>query len=365
MSSAESNPLTVIAKAAPQLAAVDAARVAREHWGLEASCTELVSERDQNFRLQTADGRRYVLKIANSAEDPVVTDFQVRALLHIERYLAIRAAPISAPQIVRDLAHQTQVMLQIDGVQHVARIVSYLEGVPLADICINGTLCRNLGVFLAHLGLALEDFAHPGSKHALLWDMQQALNLRELLSDIADKEVRGRVAQSLDDFEHLALPRLPSLRAQVIHNDFNPENVLIEAGNATAVAGIIDFGDMLHAPLIVDVAVAASYLRVLDGNPLAQIAEFLAGYHAVNRLAAAEIDILFELIQARLCTTIAILCWRASTKGANDPYLQNAAAVESSADEFLRRLMEIPPENARRIFREVCASVDTGARGNH
>ena len=135
-------------------------------------------------------------------------------------------------------------------------------------------------------------------------------------------------------------------------------SVLIEAQDPTAVAGVIDFGDMLQSPLVVDIAVAASYLRVLEGDPLTHIAAFLAGYHAVRPLQTAEIEVLFELIKARLCATIAILCWRASVKGEDDPYLQNAASTESSAENFLGRLMHIPARDARRVFRQVCASVD-------
>jgi Ser/Thr protein kinase RdoA (MazF antagonist) len=53
------------------------------------------------------------------------------------------------------------------------------------------------------------------------------------------------------------------LRAQVIHSDANPENVLV-AGKRL---GFIDFGDAIKAPLVFDVAIAASYMRVFDGDP--------------------------------------------------------------------------------------------------
>jgi Ser/Thr protein kinase RdoA (MazF antagonist) len=188
--------------------------------------------------------------------------------------------------------------------------------------------------------------------------MKSALRLRELLSHISDKSLRNTITDCLDEFERNVLPALPSLRAQVIHNDFNPENVLVEREDSNKPAGVIDFGDMLKSPLIFDLGVAASYLRVYEGNPLSRVAEFVAGYHSVTPLEQAEIDILPILIRVRLCTTITILKWRESLRGADDAYLRNAVSAESSAEVFLGRLLELPRENTRNTLRQVCASVD-------
>ena len=100
---------------------------------------------------------------------------------------------------------------------------------------------------------------------------------------------------------------LPNLRAQVIHSDLNPDNMLVDPNDRDQVAGVIDFGDMLHAPLIADPAIGCSYLKVTDGNPLTLMSEFIAGYQGVMPLEQAEIGILFELIQARLAASISIL----------------------------------------------------------
>jgi len=49
----------------PSFSLVQAANAARELYGVDASCSVLPSERDQNFALRSANGTRYVLKIAN------------------------------------------------------------------------------------------------------------------------------------------------------------------------------------------------------------------------------------------------------------------------------------------------------------
>ena len=47
-------------------------------------------------------------------------------------------------------------------------------------------------------------------------------------------------------------------------------------------SGVIEFGDMLYAPLIADVSIGCSYHRTFDGHPLALMSEFVAGYNAVT-----------------------------------------------------------------------------------
>ena len=122
-------------------------------------------------------------------------------------------------------------------------------------------------------------------------------------------------------------------------------------------AGVIDFGDMLEAPLIVDVAIGASYLRALEGNPLAGIAKFLAGYHSVTPLEIPEVNMLFDLIKTRLAASVSILSWRESLRGSHDPYLASSVASENNASGFLKILMELPRENAQQAFRQVCAAI--------
>jgi Ser/Thr protein kinase RdoA (MazF antagonist) len=354
----EVDPLAVIAEEAPQLSDDDAIRIARQYWGLDVSVRSLVSERDQNFSLKDADGSETVLKIANAAESPTVTDFQIQALLYIADRSREQGIPIKVPEVLPTLNGATKINIEVQGAAHVARVVTYLTGEPVGERVPSPELARNMGTYLAHLGHALAGFTHPGSEQSMLWDLQKALGLRELLGYVVNKTVASQIAAALDEFEIHVSRVLSSLRSQVIHSDMNPDNVLIDPDNPDVVTGVIDFGDMLSAPLIADVAIACSYLRVTDGDPLRLIAEFVAGYHRVEPLRLEEIEILFELIQARLCATVAILDWRRSQRGPDDPYLGKLVGGESSAGPFLGMLREIPREHARQVFRQVCASID-------
>lgn len=350
------DPFAVISREAPRFSEDTVVDLVSDAWGLDVTVKPLVSERDQNFRLRTGDGRRFVLKIANAAEDTEVTDFQIKALLHIAARVRAAQMPVRVPEVVVTRDGADHVILHQDGARHVVRIVTFIAGTPLAERLPSPALAAHMGIFLAHLGRALQGFTHPGSRHGLLWDVQRALELRVLLQHVADDAARSLVATVLDDVERHAMPVLGHLRSQVIHSDLNPDNVIVDPLDDDRVAGVIDFGDMVAAPLIADVAVGACYLRVAEGDPLRLAASFVAGYHGVMPLTKDEIDVLFDLIQARLCASIVILAWRASLRGPDDPYLDKLSAGELPAATYLSRLREIPRQNAVRFFREVCAS---------
>src|SRR5262245_38420105 len=80
-----SNPsaMATFERAPPALAAADLQTMARERFGLTGEVTPLVSERDQNGRLKTAEGD-FVLKVANLGEDRAALEFQQAVLAHLE-----------------------------------------------------------------------------------------------------------------------------------------------------------------------------------------------------------------------------------------------------------------------------------------
>lgn len=351
------DPLRVIAAEPPRFSESDAVGIASAHYGLEVSARTLVSERDCNFHLWARDGREFVLKIASSAEDRVVTEFQVQALRHIEA----QQPDVATPRVVP--AQDGRLLLEIRSgpVTHAVRLVTYLPGSLLAGQPLTTELCRNLGIYAAKLGRALCGLEHPGSNPALIWNMNHALFVRDIAHHIPGVSLRADVTACIDYFETHLLPVFLSLRTQVVHNDLNPENVLLDPNDSSRVAGVIDFGDMARSPLVVDVAVTASYLREFAGNPLAKIAEFVGAYHSITPLERREIDLVCDLIRVRLATTVAVLHWRIAERGVDDPYLNNSVSAESTAGKFLQVLGAVPREHARQALRQACASTDVAS----
>ncbi|TIW58956.1 MAG: hypothetical protein E5V56_11000, partial [Mesorhizobium sp.] len=70
---------------APQLDLEPVADHVLEHYGLAGEWHQLGGEREQNYRLVTAAGEKFVVKIASLEEDEESLIFQAKALEHIEQ----------------------------------------------------------------------------------------------------------------------------------------------------------------------------------------------------------------------------------------------------------------------------------------
>ena len=332
----------------PAFSMAEAASVAADHYGIHATTHPLVSERDQNFRLDAHDGKRYTLKISNDAEQLQVIDFQNRALLYIENHDAC----LPLPRVIPDLNGRLHCEVRKDGKTHFVRVLSWVDGMVLDDAKANADLANRLGRLLARLGLALDGFEHPGSNPPLLWDMKRAAGLRDLLVYIEEAELRQLVTQTLDQFVSNVKPALDTLRTQVIHNDLNPGNVLMDKAKPDAISGIIDFGDLVKSPLVIDLAVASSYQLSDDDDPLSGALPMIAGYHAVRPLQKVEMELLTDLIRTRLITSLLISSYRVTLFPENRDYLMISY---NSARNFLINLHRLSADDALERIRAACA----------
>src|SRR4051812_15052442 len=123
---------------APSYTAADASRFARDLFGIDGDATPLPSERDQNFRI----GSKFVLKIANSEENRAFLEAQ-HAVLDVLR--AARTG-LAWPE--------TSPIRESDG--RLFRVLSWIEGTPLAESSKTPELLASLGSSLAHMDLALD-----------------------------------------------------------------------------------------------------------------------------------------------------------------------------------------------------------------
>ena len=188
---------------------------------------------------------------------------------------------------------------------HIVHCLGYLPGRPLEEAPLSEPLIGDIGGTIARLDRALRGFHHPAAGQALLWHIHLLPQLRDQGVHIQDAELRGQVARVINDFAGSILPALMRLRAQVIHHDANGSNLIVEADNPDRIAGVIDFGDMTHGALACEPAVtAADLFRAPD--LLDRLCPLLAAYDAVLPLEDDEIDLIYDLLLARLAITIII-----------------------------------------------------------
>jgi len=288
-----------------------------EYFGVSGQVASLSSERDQNFHVRVADGHDYVFRITNTAEPAIFTEFQTRALIHVAR----RDPKVPVPRLVATSAGGAIAWAEIDGRRSALRLMTYLEGRPVSSIRRSPAQLKSMAHWLARLDLALTDFDHPGADHELIWDISHASRMRGRLERIGDPKKRSLALGFVDRFDRFVVPVLGSLRHQVIHNDMNPHNILVAGEADDDVSGLLDFGDMVRAPLVNEIAVAASYLNFLGTDPLEELAVVTAAYHAVMPLKKQELSILVDLIAARQFVTVAITEWRAQLYPDNRDYI--------------------------------------------
>lgn len=332
----------------PILTAAEAASLARRHFGVDGAVTQLASERDANFRIQVASGESFVLKVANPAEEAAVTNLQTEALLHVAR----RDADLPVQRVVPNLAGTYEESVPgPDGRPSILRLVSYLEGLPLCEAPGSSAQRWSLGESLARLTQALSDFSHPATDHDLQWDIKHAHRLWQLLPHVEGEDKRRLVERILRNFDDFVAPVMAELRTQFVHNDFNPYNVLVAPTDPARVTGILDFGDIVFTPLVMDLAVAASYQLSPEGDPLAGGGDVIAAYHRGLPLQQIELGLLYDLIGARLATSACISAWRAARYPENRDYiLRNAPRAWAGLEVFAA----LPRERAQEQLRRVC-----------
>ena len=337
---------SILTDAGGHVSITDATQVVRTYYG-PADLSRLSGERDDNFRVRTGAHPDWMLKIAHPREDPGVTAFQSAILEHLED------CAVEVPELIRTRSGQAHEWIT-DGPAsgRALRMTTFLAGSALRECVVGPTLAAALGRTIAELDAALSTLAHPGVQVELMWDLQQAHRTRELVAGNPDIDRDGILRASLDRFVADGLPRLNLLPKQVIHNDFNPDNVLIAQDQAI---GVLDFGDAVIAPRVVDLAVGAAYH--VDPAPGAEVLgtalELIAGYHRHTPLTVDEIGLLHELIVARVAVAISIASWRAARfPGNNDYILRNTA----TAWKRLEALSDLDPAATTAQIKRKCES---------
>jgi len=339
------NPVTI---EPPDFSTGVVAAVVAEKFNLFGEYTRLVSERDQNFRLRTSAGQGFVVKVTGLLEDRISTDFQIAVLSHFEE-----SGFNYAPRVFRTVSGEKRCLITSDaGEDYCLRIVTWLDGSLLKDVELTTSNAKRFGQRLAELDLSLENFHFEGDGQAGLWDMQDAFQLSCLLPHVDSEKVRNHARAVLTRFDESVITALRALPGQAIHNDANPENILIDPDGY--ISGFIDFGDALKAPRIIDVATAASYLRTGGNNPLKFIEAFVDGYHQRSPLSDAEFHLLFDLVRTRLAMTLIILYWRLTARDEDDPYRQKTLENERNAFEFLVFLSDLGNHAFNRCINKVC-----------
>ena len=324
---------------APSLTAEEITRVARDLYNLVARAEELPSERDQNFLLTTQASERFVIKIANAAEQRLLLEAQNEALSHLASRVSF------CPRVIFQ-ENKAIFHIRTATAKHYVRLVTYLSGETLANANHSAPLLFELGRRLGELDRALSDFDHHAFHREFHWDLAHGRRvINEYVELVTESVLRGQVKDCCAIFDRtLATEQLAKLPCQVIHGDANDHNVLVEG---ECVVGIIDFGDMIYSYRVAELAVALAYAVLEKSDPLKTAKVVTSGYLSACYLNDNEIAAIWPLMLMRLCMSVSLAAHQRKQKPENEYLDISQRAIRNT----LPRLLAIDPAAAAHEFR--------------
>lgn len=306
----------VLQSQAPDLTRDQIIDLLAESWGVTArELKALPSERDHNVMING----ELVLKISNPAEQLDVLDMENASLAHVTRV----AADLPVPRLVATRMRKLTAALR-DGLGRPcqARLLTVVPGRPLEGTPTSTATAEQVGALAARTSVALQGLFHPAAARSLDWDVRRA---PIVLSGavLGELGTAGPILRALLDRMTAAADATAGLPSGPQHADVTLTNVLAAGG---VVTGLIDFGDMHHTAAVCDLAVTlTSVLRNTAGEQLHDtwelVAAVLCGYQRHRQLAPAEVDVLGDLVLARLGLTLALSARRVQTHSENATYI--------------------------------------------
>ena len=325
-------------------------RALNEFYGIDGEVTALPGELDLNFAVR-AGGARYVLKAMRPGCDPAFINMQIQAM----RRATAHGFSEIVPAVIPTKSGEDSIILKNEnGEERIAWLISFLPGVLMAEIDpYTANLAENIGETLARLGRALEGFSHPLLDRPQKWDLQQAGWIGERIDAIDGAARRARIQKIAARYADDLLPRLNQLPKTPIHNDANDMNILVRSDDRASVCGIFDFGDMIRAPRICDVAVALAYAMMGDGDAFARARALVRGYHSVCALSEKEYALLLPLVETRLAVSVT----NAATQRREHPQNEYLSISEAPA---WRLLESLETWNEQTVFERLAAACAEG-----
>jgi 4-aminobutyrate aminotransferase-like enzyme/Ser/Thr protein kinase RdoA (MazF antagonist) len=307
----------------PEVSPDRARAIAREIYGREGAVTMLGSQQDCNARVEVAGtSERSVLKIAN----PVFAVAELKAQNEAMAWVATQVDGVAVPVVLPGLDGRALSAIEVGGERCIVRLVTYVEGEPLADAAyLSPWTLNRLGNVAASMSAALAEFDHEGLDRILQWDLRQAGRVVDLLVAHVGDPARATALVAAMASSRAALADIGELPVQPIHGDLTEDNVVgrRDAADRLRPCGVIDFGDLTRGWRVADLAVAcASVLHRAPSDPMA-VVPLVAGFDARLRLTDAEIDALWPLVVERAAVLVVSGAQQVSISPDND-YAGNA-----------------------------------------
>ncbi|KJL25328.1 5-aminovalerate aminotransferase DavT [Microbacterium foliorum] len=310
----------------PDVTEADAALIARDCYGVDATATELGSNQDRNFVLVEPDGARSVLRIDNPVFGDEARDAQHAALD------AYRAAGVVVPAVLPGLDGALTQRWRGFAV----RRSEFAEGEALVDAgYLAPVVLAEFGTLAAASVTALAALEHPGLDRPQMWDMRVAAEqVRRLAPSISDAALRTAVVMAAEEATAALDPVCGRLPVQPIHGDLTDDNVTGRRGDDSRLHphAVLDLGDLGLGWRVAELAVCvASMLHHEPERPLRTL-ETVTAFHADVPLSGDEALALWPLVVLRSALLVASGWRQLEIDGDNDYARERVAAEQAIFD---------------------------------
>jgi hydroxylysine kinase len=280
-----------------------------DQYGVTGAFKTLAGERDQNMSVTTEEGVKYIFKIASADELDESVDFQIKALLHLQQ----KDPGLSVPRQIRNKSGESYSVLNDEnGLAHMARLLSYVDGCPVSEFDhLPFDAIREVGRITGRLCAGLNGFDHAAASHFMPWDsLNQIIFTEELRQKYTPDDFKPLAEVHLKRLQAYGMPKLLALPRQVIHNDGHSGNVMCAPDNPVNVTGIIDFGDLIAGPVIVDLAVSLNSMMDHNSDILASTSAMLEGYKKYVIIPDKQLELLYDALTVRSLLNVQLLYYR-------------------------------------------------------
>ena len=320
-----------------------------EHWkqifssafGVTGELVRLNGEYDTNIGILDQNKIIAIAKIAAPDCSIAHVEMQIAALTHIAK-----ASPdVPIPRIISASDGRSYHMaVDTDGKDRLIWMMTGLQGRPLAEMHPHSALLSDeIGYMCGSVTAALVDFKHPELSRDMKWDLTCADWVYPHISVLDDVDDRHIVGAIIEDYRTHISDALAKRPKTAIHNDPNDYNLLVMPGMdpvsmvpKPSLTGIVDFGDMIKAPAVCDLAILSAYIILDDPRPLEKLSAVVAGYHRAYPLTPDDLALVFPLLLTRFAVSMVNAGLMAKERP-DDPYVMvSQAPIRTFLHEFGR-----------------------------
>jgi len=315
-------------------------------FGIDTIAKQLHGYEDENFKLTTASGDSFILKIYQPEESVDYLQFQNDLLKH----LSAKNLAVNLPKVIPNIEGDSVSTITSEGKNRKVRLLTWVEGRLWVKVHPKTKKLRyHLGKQAGRLTIAMLDFKHANSHRDNDWDLANASWTYKHLHLFSSEE-KDFISQFQELYKQIQ-DIYQSLTKSIVHNDVNDYNILVSKNlKDPEVSGFIDFGDAMFTQTINDLAITLAYAIMEFPYPLEAALDVLKGYHKQYRFNEDELKCLYALTGIRLVISVT----KAAIHKVEDPLSAYHVISEKPSWKALKRWSQVRPEFAENSFRNAC-----------